>query len=52
MRQAPEDLQFIGNLAGILKELARPDEAEAMYREVLRRHPDMPRHMSILAIVC
>ena len=40
MRQAPNDPQLIGNLAGILKELGRLDDAEAMYRDVLRRHPD------------
>ena len=35
-------MQAQSNLAGLLKELGRLDEAEALYREALRQRPDEP----------
>ena len=42
VKRAPRDAQAQGNLAGVLKELGRPAEAEDCYRAALRLQPDDP----------
>ncbi len=51
VEQAPRDPLAQGNLAGVLKELARPGDAEACYREALRWHPEDPVLHVNLAVV-
>jgi len=55
VRLNPKQLGFRANLALILKDLGKMDEAQALYREMVREAPDYPKvcmDMGTLAIEC